>query len=214
MVKLVAFDFDGTLADSVDFCLSVFDSVLEKYMGENAPSREEVYARFGMNEEGVLREFLGRTIPQAEQDLYQLHSDWHSSMCPELIPGCRDLLNFLKEQKVPAALITGRSPVTCGISLKLLGLEHYFVSIQTGSPVKNDKTAQLESLMQKFGLQKDELVYVGDAVSDALASQRAGVACLSAAWTGTARLAELKQVNPDLVFEQVQTLQTYLASRI
>ena len=30
MYKMIAFDFDGTLADSVDFCLEVFEKVFEK----------------------------------------------------------------------------------------------------------------------------------------------------------------------------------------
>ena len=30
MYKLIAFDFDGTLADSVDFCLHVFELVFKK----------------------------------------------------------------------------------------------------------------------------------------------------------------------------------------
>jgi len=32
--KIIAFDFDGTPVDSVDFCLSVFDLVFAKFMGE------------------------------------------------------------------------------------------------------------------------------------------------------------------------------------
>ena len=32
--KIIAFDFDGTLVDSVDFYLSVFDLVFAKFMGE------------------------------------------------------------------------------------------------------------------------------------------------------------------------------------
>ena len=42
MIKHVAFDFDGTLADSVEFCLAVFDKVFAKYMGEKAPDREAI----------------------------------------------------------------------------------------------------------------------------------------------------------------------------
>ena len=59
MIKLISFDFDGTLADSVDFCLEVFDIIFKKYMKEKAPSREDIFGCFGMNEEGVLRHFMG-----------------------------------------------------------------------------------------------------------------------------------------------------------
>ena len=46
MYKVIAFDFDGTLADSVDFCLEVFEKVFEKYLGDKAPTRESIYQNF------------------------------------------------------------------------------------------------------------------------------------------------------------------------
>ena len=55
MLKCIAFDFDGTLADSVDFCLQVFGRVFQKYMGDKAPDQEAIYQNFGMNEPGVIR---------------------------------------------------------------------------------------------------------------------------------------------------------------
>jgi phosphoglycolate phosphatase-like HAD superfamily hydrolase len=70
MLKLAAFDFDGTLADSVDFCLSVFDKVFERFMGENAPTREDIYQTFGMNEPGVIRHFMQRFEPEADEYFY------------------------------------------------------------------------------------------------------------------------------------------------
>ena len=73
MIKHIAFDFDGTLADSVDFCLYVFDTVFARYLGEKAPSREEIYQNFGMNEPGVLRFFIGKTLPEAELYFYDIH---------------------------------------------------------------------------------------------------------------------------------------------
>jgi hypothetical protein len=41
----ITFDFDGTLAVSVDFCLAVLDKVSEKYMGKNTSARE-LHTRF------------------------------------------------------------------------------------------------------------------------------------------------------------------------
>lgn len=86
--------------------------------------------------------------------------------------------------------------------------------MQNGSPEKNDKASQMLNLLKKFDLQPEEMVYVGDAVSDAEAAQRAGVKCLSAAWAKSARIAELEKINPGLVFTAVADMQKYLAERI
>ena len=214
MIKVIAFDFDGTLADSVDFCLSCFDHVFERFMGNSAPTREEIYQTFGMNEPGVIRHFMNGFVPEAEEYFYQLHRELHKEWCPDVYPGCRVLLDFLQEKAVPMTILTGRSETTCRISLEVLALEKYFVDIQNGSPEKNDKAGQMLNLLKKFNLQPGELVYIGDAVSDAEAAHRAGVKCLSAAWAKSARIPELEKINPGLVFTDVADMQKYIAERI
>ena len=118
----MAFDFDGTLADSVEFCLSVFDRVFEKYMGKNAPDREAIYNNFGMNEPGVLRFFMGGFNKEAEEDFYAFHRELHSKWCPEPFPGVIGLLEFLRGKGVPMTILTGRSETTCNISPGVMGL--------------------------------------------------------------------------------------------
>ena len=214
MIKMIAFDFDGTLADSVDFCLAVFDRVLKKYLGENAPDREAIYQNFGMNEPGVLRHFIGRTVPEAETDFYQLHRELHPVMTPAPYPGIVELLDELKSRKIPLAILTGRSDTTCRISMEYLDLKKYFITFRTGSPERNDKTAQLKQLAADYDLALDELIYVGDAVSDATACHAAQVKCLSAAWAKSARIPELEKINPGLVFTGVAKLQKYLVGQL
>ena len=214
MYKLIAFDFDGTLADSVDFCLNVFEKVFEKYLGDKAPTRESIYQNFGMNEPGVIKFYMGKMVPEADEYFYKLHKEMHGASCPETFPGTRELLEFLQKNNVKLALLTGRSETTCKISMDFLDLGHFFESFQTGSPERNDKTAQLLALVEKYGLQKHEIAYVGDAVSDAEACIRAGVDCLTAAWAKSARIAELEKLNPGKVFRTVEAMQNYLVLSI
>ena len=210
MLKHIAFDFDGTLADSVDFCLSVFETIFARYMGENAPSREDIYQNFGMNEPGVLRFFIGKTLPEAEEDFYRIHRQKHKELCPAPFPGCIEFLEHLREKNLELSILTGRSETTCQISMEVLNMGKYFSSFQYGAPEKNDKTGHLLKLMREKSLAPDELLYIGDAVSDAEASQRANVRCLSAAWAKSARIGELEKINPDLVFTSVRSMQDYI----
>lgn len=214
MYKLIAFDFDGTLADSVEFCLAVYKQVFEKFMGENAPSREEVFQNFGMNEPGIIKLFMGKPCPEAEQYFYKLHREQHGEWCPEPFEGAVELLEFLKAKQLTLTIITGRAEATCQISMDFLNLGKFFSHFQTGSPERNDKTAQLLALLERYNLKKDEIAYVGDAVSDAEACIRAGVDCLSAAWAKTAHIEELEKLNPGKVFRTVKSMQEYIASRI
>ena len=210
MIKHIAFDFDGTLADSVDFCLYDFDAVFKKYMGDQAPDQEAIYQCFGMNEPGVIRNFVGSNLPEAEEEFYRLHRQLHLQMCPDLFPGCRNLLDYLRERNIPVSIVTGRSETTCQISVEVLQLQCIFTDFQYGAAQRNDKSAQLRMLMDKYGLRTDEILYVGDAVSDAEACHAAGVKCLSAAWAKSARITELEKINPGLVFRTVDGMIDYL----
>lgn len=214
MYKLIAFDFDGTMADSVDFCLGVFDLVFEKHLGKNAPTREDIYQNFGMNEAGVINHYMGSIDQTAVEDFNRWHRELHSKMCPETFPGIIDLLKFLKSKGVRLTVLTGRSEATFKISMDFLKLNEYFESVQNGSAERNDKAAQLRKLMVANNLKPEELAYVGDAVSDAESSANAGVDCLSAAWAKSARIAELEKINPGKVFTSVKSMQEYLASKI
>ena len=214
MLKLAAFDFDGTLADSVDFCLSVFDKVFERFMGENAPTREDIYQTFGMNEPGVIRHFMQRFEPEADEYFYQLHRELHPTWCPEVYAGCRELLDMLQKQGVKLAIVTGRSETTCKISMEYLDLQKYFSVYHTGSPERNDKSAQLLKLMNDNNLQRDEIVYIGDAVSDVEACQKINIKCLAAAWAKSARVSQLEAINPGLVFQNVKDMQEYMRKMI
>ena len=194
----------------LDFCLHVFEIVLGKYLGEKAPDREDIYQNFGMNEPGVLRHYIGRSLPEAEADFYRIHREKHLQFCPETYPGCREFLQHLKEKGLELSILTGRSETTCQISMEVLGLGGYFSAFQYGSPEKNDKTGQLLKLMREKNLKNDELFYIGDAVSDVLACHRAQVRCLAAAWAKSARVAELENINPGLVFTSVESMQCYI----
>jgi phosphoglycolate phosphatase len=135
-------------------------------------------------------------------------------MCPDVLPGCRQLLDFLYERNIPMSILTGRSETTCNISVEVLHLEKYFIDFQYGSLYRNEKSDQLRSLMNKYALKPDEIVYIGDAVSDVEACRAAGVKCFSAAWAKSARLAELEQINPGLVFHSPDALIGYLQEHI
>ena len=214
MLKVIAFDFDGTLADSVDFCLQVFSEIFKKYMGDKAPDREAVYQNFGMNEPGVIRFFMGEENCDAENDFYKMHREMHAEFCPEPFEGIIGLLDFLKSRGIRLGIITGRSETTCNISLDFLKMRDYFDFFYYGDPYCNDKAGQLLKFIDENNLAKDEIAYVGDAVSDVLACQKAGVRCYVAAWAKSARIAELEKLNSGLVFRCVDAMQKAIAENL
>ena len=215
MIKLISFDFDGTLADSVDFCLEVFDIIFKKYMKEKAPAREDIFGCFGMNEEGVLRHFMGEDYKEEYmKEFAGYHKELHGKMCPDVFPHIREFLDFLKEKGVILTILTGRSAMTANISLEYLKIKDYFSFVQTGRAESTDKSFQLKLLMEKYSLTAEEVLYIGDGVSDVTSSRKASIKCLSAAWAKSARMEALKEVNGSLLFTSVKDMQNFLEEKL
>ncbi len=208
MLKLIAFDFDGTIADTIPLCIEAFRSALLPYVGYSL-SDQEILQTFGLNEAGIIRNLAGERWEEALEEYYCFYDAIHD-ICQAPFPGMIELLDFLKNQGIPIALITGKAKRSCDISLKKLQLFDYFVSIQTGSAERHNKDELLRNLMTEYRLAHDELVYIGDAVVDAESCHQVNVRCLSAAWSPTVCVNDLQKVNPGFVFTDLKQLKAYL----
>lgn len=216
MIKLVIFDLDGTLADTIPLAIKSFSKAASSYAGRTL-TEKEIVETFGINEIGMMRAVLGKncqaeTLEKALTDYYKYYEEMHELECPALFSGVTDLLNYLKKKPLPVSLITGKCEKSCMISLHKFGIENIFDDVITGSEHGNIKSENIKSLLQKYNLQASECFYVGDAVSDVTESQKAGVTCLSAAWSSTADKPALQKANHGNVFERICDLQKFFAN--
>lgn len=204
MVRLVAFDLDGTIGDTIPMCISAFQKAVEPYVLHEL-SEEEIVQTFGLNEEGMIKQVAGENWQKALDDFYVCYSRMHD-LCPHPFAGIAELIQELRTKAVLVALVTGKGSRSCSITLGKFGMNAYFDCIETGSPHKNRKSEAINNLLEKYHLQVNELVYVGDTVSDVLACRKAGVECLSAAWADGVVIEELEKVNTKNIVRSVSAL--------
>ena len=70
MIKLVAFDLDGTIGNTLPMCIRAFKEAVQPYALHEL-SDEEVVQTFGLNEEGMIRRVVGEAHrQQALHDFY------------------------------------------------------------------------------------------------------------------------------------------------
>ena len=131
--------------------------------------------------------------------------------CPAPNEGLREFIETLQKAGTLSALITGTSDKSCRITLEQFGMRDLFCSIKTGAEDRPNKAEAIEELLHDFRLNKDEFYYIGDAVSDVAACNKAGVTCLSAAWATTADVSGLKKTNPSKVFPSIKELTLFLS---
>ena len=100
MIKLVAFDLDGTIGDTLPMCIQAFKEATQPYAGREL-SDEEVVQTFGLNEEGMIRCVVDEAYQQqALHDFYLIYKTLHKTMCPEPFEGIRELITLLKQNGI------------------------------------------------------------------------------------------------------------------
>jgi len=212
MIKLVAFDLDGTIGETIPMCIAAFDKAISPYINSKL-SEKEIIQTFGLNEEGMIKKVAGKNWQKGLNDFYLRYQEMHV-MCPHPFEGIKELIAKLKEQNIILALVTGKGEKSCLITLSQFGIKNDFDDIKTGSPNKNIKAELLSELQHKYKLSSRELIYIGDTVADIASCNQAGIQCLSAGWANSAKLNQLEEYNKGYVFHTIQSLKEYIFDRL
>jgi phosphoglycolate phosphatase len=212
MIKMVAFDFDGTIGDTMEMCISVFKQILTPYLDHTA-TYEEIAGTFGLNEKGMLKLLVGDNWQKAYDELVVLYKQ-NLQYCRNPFPGIPELIEELKSKNILTALITGKGKETCDMTLAEYGMTRSFCAVETGRDDRTDKDSAMKRLIETYHLLPGEFMYIGDTVYDAEAAHKAGVVCLSAAYGGVVDTAALEKVNPGKVFTTVDAMKNYFETKI
>lgn len=170
---------------------------------------EEIVQTFGLNEIGMVKAVTKEGSEEALIDFYIKYEELHSQ-CTSPFKGVIPLINMLKQNNIIVAMVTGKGKTSCGITLSKFRMDDIFSDVMTGSAYKNNKKDSLVALMEKYHLNKEECIYIGDAVSDVTACKEAGMRCISAGWGDSADLQKLNEVNAGNVFLSIEEVHAYL----
>lgn len=212
MLRMVAFDMDGTIGDTIPMCLRAFREAASPFLGRRLTDGE-IVETFGLNEEGMMKAIAGGRWKPAIEEYYHLYEAIHDESV-RMFPGIAELLGWLRERGVKTALITGKGQRSCAITLEKFGIGACFDAVWTGSAEKMNKSECMAELLARFALTPEETCYVGDALSDVTASNQAGIRCLSAVWGGMADARTMGRVNAGNVVATVEELKARLAAEI
>ncbi len=119
----------------------------------------------------------------------------------------------MKKGNITAALITGKGKKSCSITLEKLGLSKLFDETLYGSEMSPNKKKNMEYLLKKYSISKEEFCYIGDTVQDIKDCQDIGVVCFSAAWQESSNVDILEKENPNHVFYRVRDLYEYFKNK-
>jgi len=177
-MKLIIWDFDGTLADTRPIIEAGMAHTLEA-LGLAPEIRERWLECVGLTvEDGIQRTFgpLGIGVAPVLQAYRDFRHTEHDVLL-KCFQGMDELLGELRQRGMPMAIATSKRGEALRRQLKVLGWEGFFDPMVTPDEVtaaKPDPESVLRCLAA-HGLRPEEAVMVGDTPYDLEMAQRAGV---------------------------------------
>jgi phosphoglycolate phosphatase len=200
-VKTLIFDFDGTIADSFELLLAIFEQIAPRPQKLTA---EEIKQIKGENLRQITKYLKIRRwqIPRLLFRGRKLLSIKILSVKP--FPAIPGVLKQLDSVGLDMYLLSTNSPDNINKFLKKNGLETYFKNIY-GDIGLRSKASAINRIIKKEHLNRVDCVYIGDEVRDVEAAKKAGVKSVGVTW-GFNNAQAIKTADPDITANQPKDL--------
>lgn len=200
MIRLVIFDFDGTIADSFEVSLQIATELL----GRPRPSTDEIETLRSLPTKAVMKRLGIRSW-----QLPKLLSKGRKLMAqktPEvaLFAGLESAFKQFKASEVQMCIMSSNDKQVIEVFLRQHGCQDYFTNIIGGVNLFK-KAKQLQRIQSIFGVKLDEMIYVGDETRDIDAAKKVGIRSAAVTW-GYNSEAALSERNPDIIIKKTMSL--------
>lgn len=186
MIKLIAFDMDGTLTDSGKLITTFANRVLAHYGKDPLPDKL-IHSYVGAGAKYLLQGVLDEAGANVTADeAYGFYDALYDEVTPDLVAaysGVKKMLDALGEKGIRRVVLSNRPHnQTCRIcEVALPGLLDEVYGQREGIPMKPDPTA-LHTILQENGVALEECLYVGDMHFDMDVAINAGVKSVGCVW--------------------------------
>jgi phosphoglycolate phosphatase-like HAD superfamily hydrolase len=175
MKPLILFDFDGTLADSVDLLIDVANDIaVEK--GYNPTFSREAFHKQSFEE---LVKRMGISLFKVSNFVKEGKQAFTERLSSVSMHNHIDELLEMASSYAHLAIITSNTPEVVRQVLAK-NVQEYFAEIIHGGLFTKSKS--IKKLRKQFGLKKNQVLYVGDESRDMHAARRAGVESMAVTW--------------------------------
>ncbi len=217
MKKLVIFDLDGTLLNTIaDLACSTNVALRANGFPEHATEEYNYFVGNGINK------LFERALPpeaRTEENILRIrkvfleHYNRHNTDLSAPYPGIPELLEQLTERGVKLAVASNKyQEATCKL------IAHFFPTTpfievlgqREGIKTKPDPGIVLET-MAKAGVSKEETLYVGDSGVDMRTAINSGVTACGVSW-GFRPRTELEEYAPAHIAERPEEILGFIAS--
>lgn len=197
-VRHVIFDFDGTIADSMDVAVQLINQAAEKYNYRPIKGEDiEKLRRMPMLERFKAFNVSPYHIPRIGLEITRNYAKKLGSI--KIFDGMREVILTLKERGLMLSIISSNSNHNIRRFLAANDLnvfDHIYCA-------KNlfGKERTISNMIKKLHLKRSEIIYVGDEHRDIMACQANHIKVIAVTW-GLDTVEMLSSARPDYIVNQ------------
>ncbi|MCB1754106.1 MAG: phosphoglycolate phosphatase [Gammaproteobacteria bacterium] len=212
--KLVLFDLDGTMVDSVPDLAFSLDATLEKLgLPERGVDAARCWVGNGI-ERLVKRGLTNHMTEEPDPELFSkaiaifrdVYAD-NASRLSRVYPGVEEGLQYLQAQGIHRACVTNKAERFTGPLLEALGLAPYLEIVISGDTLPKNKPDPMPLLhvAKHFGIACADCVMVGDSRHDIAAARAAGFQAVAVPY-GYNHGDDIADAGPDVIIQSIADL--------
>ena len=209
MYKNLIFDFDGTIVDSKECSIVATQksfkergleeptvNLIEYYMGIPIEKSFSLMSSVDLDDHQL--EALIKTFRQNYKEVESSYLKLYKHMTEQLQSLSKDKQLFVVSSKKTDVLIR---------NLEILDIDHLFTEVIGSDKVNHYKPSPdgINYILNKYQLENEETIYIGDAIFDMQMANSAKVASCAVTW-GTHSIEELKSENQTYIIHEVTEL--------
>lgn len=174
-IKIVAFDCDGVMFDTVKANTAYYNHVLNHFGRTDMTPEQFAYSHMHTADEAMAKLFDDEKMLEAAQNYRKKMSYLPFLKYMEIEPYLKPLLERLRP-KYRTAVATNRTDTMKRVIIEHR-LEGYFDIVVTACDVKRPKPHpdELLKILEHFQMESQQAIYIGDSELDAIAAKSAGI---------------------------------------
>lgn len=212
MIKACIFDLDGTIVDTLVDLSRAINFALKEKGYDISYSLEETKSLIGQGTKVLCKRALKpfNVTVEDELDLFKEFSNQyniHQLDNAKLFKGVKETLTKIKLDGIKIAILSNKVDKNSKKIIYSLVGEDFFDIVQgqlENVPLKPDPTSLL-NLIDRLGVKKEEILYVGDSDTDMKVGKNANVKTIAVTY-GYREKELLKSFEPDFMIDKIEDL--------
>jgi len=199
-IKMVIFDFDGTIADTLPFSFQKFLEIAKLFQIDDLTDRQIINEIRSKSYQELLQGSFKKAwlkLPFIVYMIKNMQKELEKEIEKiKLFPGIKRVLGDLKKNGYKLAIISSNRKENIDKFIKFNKLNVFdFVH---GKTDLFGKAGYLEKFLKDFNLKKTEVIYIGDEIRDVEACHKVGIKMIGVSW-GLHTVEALKKNGVDYI---------------